>query len=365
MKILSRYLLRQNLTLLSISLCAGSGIYLLADIFERLDNFISAGVDFKTTVVYFVVKLPLIISQILPAVFLVAILIQLSLMARSRELMALQASGISFGRLVSFFLVYSLCWSVLQLGFSQFVGVYGEQKAGKIWKEQVRKTQMDRRVLKNVWFKEDRYVVKLDSVMPAKATGEGITVYQIAPDRLEWEKIVRARTFEGGNDGWTLHDVEVLAPDGFVYERQATLVLPLRQDLAAFMVMDPHRDPTQLPLWQLGNVIGDLQTSGSNVESLKTVWHMKLAYAFSLIVMALLALALVSMQESVYRNIAAGLLLTFAYYGLGVVCGSAGQKGLLPPAGAAWAGNIVFFFLAAGRLVWQLQTSPTRQGRAA
>lgn len=352
MTLLHRHLLRQNLVLLVSCLGLGVGVYLLADIFDRLDDFLEANVAGGVIATYFLVKLPLIVSQIMPAVLLLALVLQLGMLAKSRELIALQTGGISFSRLVRFFVLYSLLLSFVQLGFSQLAGVYGEQKAGRIWKEDVRKTQMDRRVLHNVWFKEGRHVVKLDNTIPSRQTGEGITVYVLVEGRMEWERIITAESFSGSTSGWELRDVEVLDPAGFVLREMPELQVPLTQDLTAFVAFDPHRDPTQLPLWQLGNVIEDLGASGSNVEALRTVWHMKVAYGFSLLVMGLLALALASMSSNMYLNVVLGLVLTFAYYGLTMVCISMGQKGFLPPFVAAWSGNIVFCAVAGLRLLW-------------
>ncbi len=352
MKLLHRYLLKQNMILLLACLGIGLGTYILADLFDRLDDFIEAGLGINTIGTYFLVKIPLIISQILPAVFLLAVLLQLGLMVRSREMLALQAGGIAFGRLVMFFVLYSLVMSLVQLAFSQMVGVYGEREAGRIWKEDVRKRQMDRRILENVWLKEGRYVVKLDKTTPSRQNGEGITVYLLAEQRMAWERIIRAQTFQGSTDGWNLENVEILDPSGFVVEKKDNLELPLHLDLKAFVAMDPHRDPTQLPLWQLGQVIQDLRVSGSNVESLRTVFHWKISYAFSLLVMGLLALSLSTMQRNIYFNVMAGLVLTFSYYGLTIVFVSAGQKGFIPPFVAAWTGNAVFCFLAMLQLLW-------------
>ena len=64
-------------------------------------------------------------------------------------------------------------------------------------------------------------------------------------------------------------------------------------DFQAFVAVDPKTDPASLPLWRLGQTIGQLQAAGSNVERLQTAWHMKVAYGFSLAVMSLLALALI------------------------------------------------------------------------
>jgi lipopolysaccharide export system permease protein len=353
--ILHRYLLKQSLFILGACLAIGVGVYLLADLFDRLENFLEAGLSAVTILTYFAVKIPLIVSQILPAVFLISTVLQLSVMSRNRELLALQAGGISYARQIVFFIGYGLAWGVLQLFFSQFVGVYGEQEASRIWKEEVRKTQLDKRVMTNVWFKEGRWLIKLDEALPSKRTGKGVTIYELSTEGLEWEKIVRAGAFEAEPNAWILHDVEEWSPKTFAAERFPILRVELKQDLKAFIAMDPHRDPTQLPLWQLGQVIDDLSSSGSNVEGLRTIWHMKLSYAFSILVMGLLALALSALYDNVYLNIALALLLTFAFYGLTVVFVSAGQKGFMAPAVAAWLGDALVCVLASGLLLWRFR----------
>ena len=71
--VLSRYLIRQNLYLMAVCLAVGTSIYLLSDVFDRLDDFIRAELGVETILFYFIVKIPLIISQLMPAIFLVEI----------------------------------------------------------------------------------------------------------------------------------------------------------------------------------------------------------------------------------------------------------------------------------------------------
>jgi len=78
---------------------------------------------------------------------------------------------------------------------------------------------------------------------------------------------------------------------------------------------------------------------------------MKIAYAGSVLVMALIALAVVSVFGSLYVIIPIGLVSTFCYYGLFVLCSSAGEKGLVPPVMAAWAANAIFATVAGGRML--------------
>ena len=66
MSLLFRYLTKNNAMILLPTLAVGIGLYVLTDLFERLDNFIEAGLSVGMVLTYFVVKMPLVISQILP-----------------------------------------------------------------------------------------------------------------------------------------------------------------------------------------------------------------------------------------------------------------------------------------------------------
>ncbi|MBI9111470.1 LptF/LptG family permease [Maridesulfovibrio ferrireducens] len=352
---LATYVLKQNLFLMMVCLGVGTGIYLLSDLFDRLDDFIEAGLGIGLILRYFIVKMPLIFSQILPAVFLLSMLIQLCVMAKNKEMLALRTGGLSLGWFVRFFIIYAVFWSMGQLMFSQVIGVYGEQEAFRIWKEDVRKSQLDKRVLHNIWFREGKYVVEADEVMPFGNKAKGVTVYEFAEDNNQILKVITSESAEVSEKyGWKLENAVELSPDKFSSRKHPIYTMPLKLDLKVFKAVDPGADPAQLPLWQLAEVIDQLKTSGSNVDRLITAWHSKWSYAFSLLAMALVSLALVTISENIYLNIGLGLALTFTYYALFMIGASAGQSGVLPPIVAAWIGNIVISTLAGLRIAWVL-----------
>lgn len=352
MSLMSRYLLRQNFFLMFMVLGVGIGLYLLSDLFDRLDDFLEAGVSAKVAITYFVVKTPLIISQILPAVFLIACILQLCIMARSRELVALQAGGISFLRLARFFFVCGIAWAVAQLAFSQFLGVQGEQLAARIWKEDVRKKSIQDTELNRVWFTEGSYIVHLGTVVPAKRQGRNVTAYELSDDGREIKQVLKARSFTAKPGDWTLRNVRILDPGMLTTGRADAYSLPLQQDVAAFQVVDPRTDLQKLPLWKLWTATRQLQATGSNVEALRTALHMKLAYACSVMVMGLIGLMLVTWKDNLYICIGTGLLLTFVYYALFTVGGTLGEKGIVSPVLAAWGADILFGGSALARILW-------------
>jgi len=348
---LSGYLLRQNLFLMAACLGAGTFIYLMADVADRLEHFLEASLSWRQILTYFMVKVPLIFSQILPAVFLLAVVLQIGLLVRNREMMALRAGGLSIGWFIRFFFVYALIWSFGQLFFSQFVASYGEREATRIWREEVRKRQLDKKTVKNLWFREGPYIVHAGEAQPTSSRVNDVTLYEFDRDSMRLSRIMTAKKGLVDEHGWGLLDVWEIETSDFTATKLLTSFIPLRQNMRSFLDGD-ITDRSDLPLWHLGQVIDELKESGSNVERLRTAWHGKLSYAFSIITMALLALALTSFFENLYVNLVLSLVVIFSYYGLYVLGITTGQKGIMPPMFGAWLANAGFSALAGLRLSW-------------
>ncbi|MGE4292589.1 MAG: LptF/LptG family permease [Desulfovibrio sp.] len=349
---LRSYLVRQNLFLLGVCLSIGTGVYLLADMFDRLDDFVSAGLGVKTIAAYYGSKLPLIISQILPSIFFLSLVVQLGLMARSRELLALRAGGCSLGRLVRFFFVYALILSVAQLAFSQFIGSWGEKEANRIWKEDVRKKQLDELVMKDIWFRNAEFVIHSEEIAPGKMTAKNVTVYEFDLDSRRLIRVINSERVKIEQFGWRLFYPLILSTEDFSSQTTRSTLLPVMQDINAIAAIEQSADRAQLPLLQLGKAIDELEKAGSNVERLRTAWHAKISYAFNLAAMSLVALALITVTENIYLGVGVGLMLIFGQYGVYVVGVSAGQQGVVPPVVGAWFGDAVFALGALLRLIY-------------
>lgn len=346
MRLLSRYVIRQNVVLLTLICAIGLGIYVFVDLFDKLDDFLEAGVGLGTIVRYYTLSVPFILAQIFPAVVLLSLMAQLGLMQRNRELLALEACAVSMRSVTRAVLAYAAVLCVVQFVLSQGLGSAGHRAATRIWDEDVRKRQVAGRVLADVWFKEGARIAHMARVSPASRQGEGLTLYVLEEGNGAVREVLRARKFTSSDAGWTLRDVTRNVPETFVQEQVARMDVDLRTDVRGYLAVDPKANLESLSVWELGREIGRLRDSGSNIERLHTAWHMKLAYACSVVVMAFIALAIVSVFGSLYVIIPCGLVLTFCYYAVFVVFVSAGERGLLPPFVAAWAANAVFVAVA-------------------
>ncbi|MCG8531879.1 MAG: LptF/LptG family permease [Desulfovibrionales bacterium] len=352
MSLLTRYMFKQNFFLMALILGVGTAVYLLADLFERLDDFLDAGVGAATILMYFLCKLPLIISQILPAVFLLACTIQLCVMSRNKELVALQAGGISFNFLVRFIIVVGLGWAVVQLGFSQYLGVLGDVESKRIWTEDVRGRQADTNVLENVWFRHGEYVLHLEQAMPNDNLAKNVTVMRLSADSDSILEVLKAKTAMVERDDWTLYSVIRTIPGSYEVSSLAQLTLPIQQQLDVFKATSSETDLNKLSIWQLGESIDRLAAAGSNVESLRTIYHQKLAYAAAVVIMGLVAVMLLTWGDSLYVNISVGLVLTFAFYAMFTWSGALGERGSVNPIVGAWLPDVLFGMVTLGRVFW-------------
>src|SRR3989339_1358889 len=116
MTIIHKYIIREVLKYLAIVLIMVVGIYIVVDFFEKIDDFLEAGLPFSKALIFFAYKTPFIIAQITPVGLLLAVLIVFGLMNKNNEIIALKSAGVSvyhllkpmiaLGLLMSFFMFF-------------------------------------------------------------------------------------------------------------------------------------------------------------------------------------------------------------------------------------------------------------------
>lgn len=348
MSLLFRYLFLRHARLLLLTLALGGGMFMLTDMVERLDVLLDAGASPLLMLLYYAARLPGIIAQILPAVFLLASVILLCLMAHNRESTALQAGGIPPVTLTVTLVWCGLFWGMVQFGCSQYLSIKGEGVANRIWHEQVRQRKSELRALDNLWFSDHNWIVSAGELRE-DGQGRDLAAYQLSDDGLRFETVVRSPRFETRQGSWIAFDALRIRPGDYVSERIAELNLPLTQDAGLFFVSESE-SPEQLSFWLLGEAISRLRDAGSNVEGLQTLWHGKLAYAASLMVMAFVASAIVSWRDNVYMAVALAIVVTFVSYVLTLFGDAIGQRGLVPPVAGAWGPQVMLLGAALLRL---------------
>ncbi len=350
MSLLFRYVFMRQARLLLLIMGLDIGLYLLTELVERVDIFMDAGADAWLVVQYFAARMPGIISQILPAVFLLATVVTFCLMHKSHEMTALHAGGVPFSRLASIFVMSGIFWGAAQFACAQFLGVQGAAVADRIWQEQVRKKSLSLRTLDNIWFNDGGWTVSLKKLR-ADGACEGFSAFHVPEGGHDVDVFIEASGARADPGGWIVENGEETDPN--TYERRVfrSKQLSIHQDPDIFFAVG-KTSIQQLPLWRLGETIEKLDTAGSNVEGFRTIWHGKISYACSLMVMALLGAAIITFTMNIYLAVSMSLAGTFFLYALIMFGESLGQRGLLPPMAAAWGPLVLCAAAALGRLFW-------------
>ena len=98
-RILSRYLLRQHLAPLGFALSALTALMLLNQIAKRFPELVGKGLSWGIITEVFILSVPFIVAMTLPMAVLVAVLHTMSRLAADHEIIAMNANGISVGRI--------------------------------------------------------------------------------------------------------------------------------------------------------------------------------------------------------------------------------------------------------------------------
>ncbi|HIE32639.1 MAG TPA: YjgP/YjgQ family permease [Thermodesulfobacteriaceae bacterium] len=120
MRLYQRYLLSPLKLFIPLFVLALSGLYLLVEFFERLEDVLSEKVPFHYFWVYLVLKIPEIFFQIWPSAMAFAALTALAYLSRGQELLALRSLGFSHRKLIVPYLAVAF---FLSLGASVFLAL--------------------------------------------------------------------------------------------------------------------------------------------------------------------------------------------------------------------------------------------------
>ncbi len=113
MKILNRYLFRHYFVFLLIILPSIICLYLLIELFQKIDNIIEAHVSVSLVAAYFFLKIPQIVVLLWPLACLLAGLLTVIVLSRKNEILALRASGVTLKQFLSPLLISGFLVSLL------------------------------------------------------------------------------------------------------------------------------------------------------------------------------------------------------------------------------------------------------------
>ena len=176
MSIIHKYLTGEIFKYLFFVLAVVVSIYVAVDFFEKIDNFMEAGLPLSRLFVFLVFKIPFIIAQIIPVCILLSVIVVFGLMNKNNELIALKSSGVSIHYLLKPVLVIGLIFTLLLFFISEVMVPITMGRANEIWLKEVKKESAVISKEKDIWIKGNRLITHITYYNPAEKAIFGISI---------------------------------------------------------------------------------------------------------------------------------------------------------------------------------------------
>ena len=345
--ILKRYVLKTFLYFYTLAVCGFVGAFLVGDFFERVDEFISKGTPLWEMVTYYVLKIPFIFFFMGPQAVLLATVLAVASLAKTNEITAMKACGISVTRITLPIIGASVIIALLVLGCNEYVAPETSKKMNHIYYVKVQgRASYGRIENSKIWFKSvNGSIWNIDTFDYANGILNGVSIFLVKDGQTIEKRIDSAKAvwidnrWEFLNGSIRTFGAEGLKDTEF-FEKKYFLVPETPSDFEIKKIR-----PEEMSVKNMYEEILDYSSEGKDVSGKWVDLNYKLSYPFIGIVMSLIAIPL-SLRTSrrggvlfsVAMNLAMGVGFSFIY----AMFVSLGRGGTFDPLLATW-GPIALF----------------------
>lgn len=342
----ARYLLQEFGRSLFLTLAAFILLYLCIDFFERLPKLLENDPTAAQVMVFFLLKIPLIVGQMMPAAVLAAVLLGLGALARRAEIMAMRACGISLLQIATPLMVACALLSVAMLAWNEFVVPPSAARSDYIETVEIKKrTYRNQFNTREIWYQDKNGFTNIDLFDRKKNVIHGLTRYEFDDD-FQLRRIVSAATVAWDGDSWSGEGAYAV----LVGAQGQVETKPLaREDIGISETPDDfkavYRDAEHMSYRALAAQTANLAEKGVDTNTWQVELWVKIAMPFASLVMAIIAIPLASRhsrQSSTAANVGIALVIGFSYWVVLALTMALGKGELLPPIVAAWSANGLF-----------------------
>jgi lipopolysaccharide export system permease protein len=347
MSLIEKYLTKEIVKYFGVVLLTVVSIYLLVGFFEKIDNFMEAGLSFLKVVSFFGMKIPFIIAQISPVGILLAVIVVFGLMNKNNEIIALKSSGVSIYYLLKPVLFIGLLLSILVFVLSELIVPITITKANRIWDVEVKKKSAVISREKNIWIKGNRSIYHITYYNPAKNSILGITLNYFDDNfRLIRRVDANKGVFKKGK--WIFYDIMEQMLDEESNSYRVTF-LDEREEPIPFLPEEIKRvvkKSEEMNFLDLLAYIKNIENEGYDASFYKVDLYAKLAFPLVCFIMCMVGTGIATRskaKESLSVSVFLGVCISFFYWIFYSFCLSLGYGEMLPPIMAAWVANGIFF----------------------
>lgn len=345
--ILDRYVIRKYLVLFGFVFVGLLAFSVLATFFERLDDVFRHGKSVGLLLTYLRFRLPEIVFFILPVTTLTSSLLTLGLMAKSNEVTAMKASGISLYRIVAPVLALALAAGGTGFLLQDRLMPAANSRAEEIWNRIVDLPPRSYSFLNRHWIlglgKNRLYHYEFFD--PESSTFGRLSLFDI--DLRDWTMNRRLFAEAGAfgenlitvERGW-VRDFRGMSPQSYAVLSGSTVKVP---ETRSYFLRE-GREPGRMSFGELRSYTREVRDMGFETTKLRIDLGTRLAFPLVSLVMALLAIPFAFSLGKRGALAGAGLSVAIAaaYWGAVAIFRSLGFVGFLEPFAAVWGPHLIF-----------------------
>ena len=349
--LLDRYVVRIFTMVFILVVLSGVSLFIIFDLSETIDEILKNKVSSTVVLNYYKYQSLQMFYDIAPIVVLVTTLMTFSLLARTNEITACKALGMSLYRLALPALAASLLVTLFCGYLESAVLPASNAKVAEL-KDRIRGSETVRtyRRADRQWlFGQGRYIYNYLHYDPQRASLQRLQVFDFDEShRLSRRLVADSAVFLGDvwkfSNGWSrrFEGVEVKGYLRFADDR--IVRYPETPDYFESEI----RPPEQMRYSELKEYIGELRESGQPVPELQVELQNKIAFPVVSLVMALVGLPFafrLGRQGALY-GLGISVVLGIVFLAIFAFFTTLGEAGALPPAVAVWSPSAVFAVLS-------------------
>lgn len=348
---LARHLIREVLRTFALMTIAFVAIFIVAEFFDRFDDFLRQDASPGTIALLFMHRIPFVLAQVTPIAVLAGALVGLGLLARNNEFVALRSCGVSLWQVTAPLALVGILIGAATFVWGETVVPASARRWSHIWNDQVKKKKGPAGVFagRDVWFHGRAGFYNINRVAPRRKTLYGLTIYQVRRDDFRPVRVIEVPTAVWRQDRWDFEGARTLRIDAEGAHEEPGLPksfsLPESFDDFNVIALDPEETSHEM----LRRQIKSLRSKGVDASESLVDLHLKIATPFAALVMILLAVPLATRgtrATSLPAAVGLGFGIGVCYFFVVGFSRALGQTGSLPPAMAAWTANALFAIVA-------------------
>jgi len=350
MKLFDRYVVRQFVVTFVFALGALTTIFIIIDLFERLDKFIDNKTPLEVAVRYYFYFLPQVFELLVPVGLMLAGLFSVGRLSNNNEITAMRSAGQSPVRMLMPILTVAALMSLGQIYFNGWIVPRAATARFDIEREFLSGDDV-RGSLNDLYFRESPSLnISIHRYDGPRRTALGVTIeefgsaysprqrWRIDADTMQWDSVSSTWIIRSSKKRTFFADhVKIENIDGM----QAPFTI--RHD----QIMRLRLNPEELSFTEMQDFINTMNKGGKDTRRQAIDLSGQWAFPFVNFIVVLISVPFASVRRrgGMAINIAAAMVLAITYIAFTKISQSFGVTLDLPVDVVGWGANGVFFLV--------------------